>query len=299
MPSSTVICAVADDDRVHDVVATARALAERGGLRPLFAHVAEPAFPAHAGALGPGPGPPLPADVEALRERALADGRRLLAGAGLGDADSLVVVGDAAVELDRLAVERDAALVIVGTHRRGALARMVAGSVSRALIERGSRPVLVARDASLPRGEGPVIAAVDTLDDDAAGDALGVAAWLAGRLRRPLLLATVLGARQVAAAAGPLAPPPVSVTDSERRAATRALERLAERPELADAEIVALEGTPIGARLDELASARGADLLVVGGPRHGLLRRMLEGSVALGLARTRGRPLVVVPRDGG
>ena len=53
-----------------------------------------------------------------------------------------------------------------------------------------------------------MIAAVDTLDVDGPRAAIDLVAPLAVRLRRPLLLAAVLGAHQVAAAAGPLTPRP-------------------------------------------------------------------------------------------
>lgn len=50
--------------------------------------------------------------------------------------------------------------------------------------------------------------------------------------------------------------------------------------------------------LGRLAESTGASLLIVGGPRAGVLARMdrlLEGSVSLSLTRTQPRPVLVVP----
>jgi nucleotide-binding universal stress UspA family protein len=50
--------------------------------------------------------------------------------------------------------------------------------------------------------------------------------------------------------------------------------------------------------LSRLAGSTGASLLIVGGPRAGVLARMdrlLEGSVSAVLARTQTRPVLVVP----
>jgi nucleotide-binding universal stress UspA family protein len=63
------------------------------------------------------------------------------------EAEGLVVADDLTVAdtLMRLAKERDAAVVVVGTHRHGRLAELLLGSTARSVIERAPCPVLVVR----------------------------------------------------------------------------------------------------------------------------------------------------------
>jgi nucleotide-binding universal stress UspA family protein len=60
-------------------------------------------------------------------------------------ARGLVVTGPADVVLSRIAESEQADLVVVGTHGRGAVGRLIAGSVSDRLVHLCPRPVLVAR----------------------------------------------------------------------------------------------------------------------------------------------------------
>jgi nucleotide-binding universal stress UspA family protein len=53
--------------------------------------------------------------------------------------------GEAILEAARA---EDAAVIVVGSHRRGRLGRLVLGSVSRHVVERADRPVVVAEDAA-------------------------------------------------------------------------------------------------------------------------------------------------------
>jgi nucleotide-binding universal stress UspA family protein len=64
------------------------------------------------------------------------------------EAESLVVSDDVPVAstLLRVADERDASVVVVGAHRRGALSRLLLGSTAKDVLERARRPVLVVCD---------------------------------------------------------------------------------------------------------------------------------------------------------
>lgn len=58
-----------------------------------------------------------------------------------------VAIGDPAAEILQTATDVDADLVIVGTHARGSVARLVLGSVADAVVRGGACSVLVARPA--------------------------------------------------------------------------------------------------------------------------------------------------------
>lgn len=294
-----LLCAVADDDHAEDVVTTARALAGTGDFRAHFVHVAEPhqAPPAPL-VLAPGgpsavalPPPDLHEPAEAARER----GAQLLRDAGIADDEATVVAGDAAAEIERLAGELGATLIVIGTHRRGALSGALAGSVGRALLHAGSHPVLIAREAVVPSLGGPVVCAVD-LADERCLRAARLAASLASLMDRPLVLVSVVTTERIAPAVGPV-PTPVTLEPSDDRhaAAERDLRAIAQRLPADVAECVSIDGTPPCPRIEEFAAGRRADLLVVGSSGKGFLRRAFEGSVSHELSRTGSRPLVVVP----
>ena len=202
--------------------------------------------------------------------------------------------GTDAGELDRIAQEVDAALIVAGTHGRGLISGALHSSISRSLARTGSRPVLLVRRGVVPCLGGPVVCGVDLATDHHAR----TAARLAARTERPLVLVHVPRMEYSIAAGGPvLAPMPLEPRAGERDEADDALRALAARLPVEDVECVVLEPASIAARLDAFASSRGADFLVVGSRGCGVLRTAVEGSVSHDLLRTAGRPLVVVPPD--
>jgi nucleotide-binding universal stress UspA family protein len=70
--------------------------------------------------------------------------------------DYLVRVGDAPDAILRTADEVKADLIVVGTHGRRGLDRLLCGSVAESVLQRSSRPVLVVRQPDVSRAEKPI-----------------------------------------------------------------------------------------------------------------------------------------------
>ncbi len=106
-------------------------------------HVHEPAFvpPVTAGVPAPVAGAYDAADALAANQHAL---RKLLEAHGLLDtATPMVRSGDPALTIAEAALEEQRDLVVVGTHGRSGLSRVVLGSVAEKVIRHSPCPVLV------------------------------------------------------------------------------------------------------------------------------------------------------------
>jgi nucleotide-binding universal stress UspA family protein len=122
-------------------------LAEEHGAEPIFVHVAPTMEVLPVGLVGMGAAPvsaphvlddddrvPLDKAVRIAEDRGLAGRTKLL-------------TGDAAKEIVAYADSVDADLIVVGSHGHGAVASALLGSVSRGVLSRTTRPVLIAREA--------------------------------------------------------------------------------------------------------------------------------------------------------
>ncbi len=151
-----------------------------------------------------------------------------------------------------------------------------------------------------------IVCGVDT-DDDRSRRALEVAADLAERLRRPLVVAYVVLSAPVARGGGPLLgvpaaglPYPYPIEPGEGELddflddARRRLEQLLAQWDAATAEVaVELHATAAGG-LRRIAADRDAELLVVGSRGRGTIRAAVLGSTSHALAAEAPCPLVIV-----
>lgn len=211
-----------------------------------------------------------------------------------------ISVGEPAPETLRFAEAAAADLVVVASHGRGGISRMLLGSVSDRVVRYAHAPVLVAR----PRGgdAGPVVAATDLSDPSLPAIDAGVAE---ARRRGVRLVVLSVVAEPDAILPPPGAPPavssvPTSSSDAETKAAVAAVEAriqdaLAARGAIAD--VVVRTGTARAAIVDE-AERRGASLVVVGTRGRTGIKRLALGSVAEGVVHAAPCSVLVVRLSG-
>jgi nucleotide-binding universal stress UspA family protein len=124
----------------------AAAIARAAGAAIICVHVVEPIVPAvaYSGLAEPMPIADISEQLEDSAERELPE----LAGceefSGL-KVEEVIVHGDAAAEIVRVAGEREVDLIVVSSHGRTGLGRIIFGSTAEAVVRHASCPVLVVK----------------------------------------------------------------------------------------------------------------------------------------------------------
>jgi nucleotide-binding universal stress UspA family protein len=124
----------------------AAAIARATQARIVCLHVVEPVVPAvgYTGLADPMPIADISEQLEDSAERELprlTDCEELT---GL-EVEEVIVHGDAAAEIVRVAGERGADLIVISSHGRTGLGRMIFGSTAEAVVRHASCPVLVVK----------------------------------------------------------------------------------------------------------------------------------------------------------
>jgi nucleotide-binding universal stress UspA family protein len=230
------------------------------------------------------------AEVERTRN-ALVEHARTTLGLELGQV--FVERGKPYAEIVRRAETYGADFIVVGTHGRAGLARVVLGSVAERVARHAHCSVLVARPA---HRTGVVLAATDLSDPSLPAIAAGAAA--AERSGAQLVVVSVLDWAMPGAAAAtgmvsalPALPTP-ELTREIRDALRSTLEHAMTRVE-ATGEARVLEGSPASAIVD-CAEELGAELVVVGTHGRTGLTRLALGSVAERVIRAAGCSVLAV-----
>lgn len=148
MTTPTVLVAVGLDDAADRVVDLAAVWAGRSKAKLVLAHAVPPpdlglADVRMAGLVPPLGEPPVDAMLQAATKRVGALVERL-AGTGLV-VESVIEVGDPPSTLLDIADRVGAELIVVGTHGRRGIARVLVGSVAEAVLREAKVPVLVLR----------------------------------------------------------------------------------------------------------------------------------------------------------
>jgi nucleotide-binding universal stress UspA family protein len=142
-----ILCAVDFSEASLDAVAQALDIAQEANAHLTLVHAVDTSVvPREAILAGT-------AEFERLQASSVAEARSRLddlvpAGArAFCDVETIVVEGRPAPEVLRVATERQADLIVLGVHGRGALDRLVFGSVTQAVLHGAGCPVMVVRPA--------------------------------------------------------------------------------------------------------------------------------------------------------
>ena len=148
MTTPTVLVAVGLDDAADRVVDLAAVWAGRSKAKLVHAHAVPPpdlglADVRMAGLVPPLGEPPIDAMLQAATKRIAALVDRL-AGTGMV-VETIIEVGDPTATLLDIADRIGAELLVIGTHGRRGIARVLVGSVAEAVLREAKIPVLVLR----------------------------------------------------------------------------------------------------------------------------------------------------------
>lgn len=119
----------------------AEALAKQSNARLLIVHVEEPPLAYGGGELYYGlPEPSSERILKMLEDVKPADPKLPFA--------HRLTMGDPAAEIVRIAADEQAEMIVLGTHGRTGMTRLLMGSVAEAVVRRAPCPVLVYREAA-------------------------------------------------------------------------------------------------------------------------------------------------------
>ncbi len=224
----------------------------------------------------------LPGDTPAHRREVEREIRGVYQADGTVAIDYLVRDGKAPDEIMRAADEVDADLIVMGTHGRTGIDRLICGSSAETVMRRSNRPVLTVREARAPQADQPIRLILHPTDFSAhSWPALGVARALARSTGARLVLLHVAAPEVFSGgtmhAAEDLSP--------EREALARLKQESAHVGPDGSVETRFVQGDA-GSEIVNAAEEMGCDLIVMGSHGRSGLRRLLMGSVAEAVMRS-------------
>jgi nucleotide-binding universal stress UspA family protein len=290
-PPKNILCAVDFSEISIDALRYAIALARRAGGSVHVLHAWVPMVPVSAGAV----------DVdETLIDRIAADLERPLRELAAAHQDPRVVlttearIGDSASTIVSRAEARGADTIVVGTHGRSGLPRVILGSVAERVVRTATTPVVVVpprRDGAAAFADRPLRTILCPVDFSVASDLA---------LRAAIELAEASGARVTALHCYD----PAGLEGTERATTEKALQhdldasihRYAER----GAPLAALvrAGVPYAAIVDAVREL-DADLVVMSTLGKSGLAHFLLGSVVERVIRSSPVPVMAIRPPAG
>jgi nucleotide-binding universal stress UspA family protein len=199
--------------------------------------------------------------------------------------------GSPAGILTRIAEGEDFDAIVIGSPHRGALGRVMIGSVASSLLNGAPADVVVApRGYAAERHDVPRTIAVGYDGTPESRVALRHAEAIAHRSNAKLEILTVVRPPIVA----PVMVPGISAASSPAEPETMLSEALESVDSLLPAECARLDGDPALELVE--ACEEGVDLLAVGSRGYGPLTRVLLGSVSRQVAQKASCPVLVAKR---
>ena len=133
----------------NSALISAAELARKFSASIICLHVIEPIVPTvgYSGMTEPLPIADITEQLEDSAERELPKLAECEECAGI-DVEEMIVHGDAAAEIVRVAKERDVDLIVIASHGRTGLGRILFGSTAEAVVRHATCPVLVVKPAT-------------------------------------------------------------------------------------------------------------------------------------------------------
>jgi len=199
--------------------------------------------------------------------------------------------GNAKREIAAAAGEQHADLVILGTHGRGRLGRLILGSTTEGLLRKLHVPVMTVSHVMAPGRFKRILLATDLSDSSHA--AFTFALDMARKLRGDVLALHVMGGPMLAAAelGIPAAPNESALEEVRRRLRTLALEGKAQGV----AVQTSIADGAAATQILHAATENQADLILLGIESKGLIERRLLGTTAERVVREATIPVLSVP----
>ena len=208
-------------------------------------------------------------------------------------AQGRVVEGDVVREILTFAEGSHAAAIVVGTHGRSGIARLLMGSVAEGVLRHATMPVLTVREPAKIASQPQILVPID--GSKPSLHALDVAVDFAASLGAQIVVCHVVNLGEVAV-----------LTGGEAQLLPQCLEEAeAQGRQIVDDALARIGGrVPASARiargealyeLEALANDVHPDLIAIGSHGRTGLNRAMMGSVAEGLVRGAQSPVMVVP----
>lgn len=198
--------------------------------------------------------------------------------------------GDAAEEILRASNEIDCDLIVLGTHGRKGLRRLLAGSVAEEVLRKAQRPVLALRSQGVARGEQPILTILHPTDFSEASEAsLRVARLLAREHGARLVLLHVTPTQVVVDGMMAVGIDPQAELDSLQMIRSRI-----DGPDLKEPVEIRLENGSAAFQILLVAEKIKADLIVMGTHGRSGLGRLFMGSEAETVLRRANCPVLAV-----
>ena len=133
----------------NSALVSATELARKFSASIICLHVIEPIVPTvgYSGMTEPLPIADITEQLEDSAERELPKLAECEECTGI-DVEEMIVHGDAAAEIVRVAKERDVDLIVIASHGRTGLGRILFGSTAEAVVRHATCPVLVVKPAT-------------------------------------------------------------------------------------------------------------------------------------------------------